>query len=56
MFMCKHCHDRHEKHEFDDHISGSFGPCEVCRGLEMCVDCTAYKRRAGKESARCLRV
>ena len=46
MFMCKRCHDRHEKHDFADHIFTSFGRCEVCESnAKMCVDCVAYKKR-----------
>lgn len=45
MFMCKRCHDRSEKHKFDEHFARSFGPCELCRKSKECVDCKAYKTR-----------
>ena len=53
MFMCKRCHDRHEKHDFEDHLCTSFGRCDSCGNIaKMCVDCNAHKKRVAYDVAR----
>lgn len=37
MFICKKCLKC--KHE---HLSGSYGPCEVCEDVADCVDCPSW--------------
>lgn len=39
MFICRRCHNKNEKHDYDSHFAWSYGPCEVCRLVRECVDC-----------------
>ena len=36
MFLCKNCHN-HKQH-FGAEME-SFGPCEICGKVKLCIDC-----------------
>lgn len=43
MFLCTDCHKNEKCSQL--HFMTSHGPCEYCKYVASCVDCTAYKYR-----------